>query len=105
MPTKKHALKVYVAPEEFAAIETSSKRAGLSLSTFAKLVCLGCEIPSLEQQQARREILKINADLGRLGGLVKQALANGADRQKVHELLSEIDAGQRELRAAARRIR
>jgi hypothetical protein len=49
-------------------------------------------VPSLEHQQYRTELRRINADLGRLGGLVKQALANGADRQTVHKLLHELDA-------------
>jgi hypothetical protein len=50
------------------------------------------------------ELRRINGDLRRLGGLVKQALANGADRELVHRLLRELDARQRELRDAAARI-
>jgi hypothetical protein len=48
---------------------------------------------------------RLKGDLGRLGGLLKQALANGADRQTVHRLLHELDARQREVQAAATRIR
>jgi hypothetical protein len=65
---------------------------------------LGTPVPSLEHQEARLELRKIKADLGRLGGLVKQALANGADRELVHKLLHELDARQRELQAAVARI-
>jgi len=50
------------------------------------------------------ELRRIKGDLGRLGGLVKQALANGADRETVHRLLRELDARQRELAAAVSRI-
>jgi hypothetical protein len=50
------------------------------------------------------ELRRIKGDLGRLGGLVKQALANGADRELVHRLLHELDARQRELQAAVARI-
>jgi len=46
----------------------------------------------------------MKGDLGRLGGLVKQALAGGADRGLVHKLLHELDARQRELAAAIGRI-
>jgi len=105
MPSKKHVLKTYLTREEFGEIRASANRAGLSLSTFSKKVCLGFAVPSLEHQEARLELRRLKGDLGRLGGLVKQALANGADRQIAHKLLRELDARQREVQAAAERIR
>lgn len=105
MPSKKQVVKLYLTPEEFGAIQASAARAGLSLSSFGKRVCLGFTVPSLEHQEARLELRRLKGDLGRLGGLVKQALANGADRQTVHKLLHELDARQRELQAAIGRIR
>jgi|GEM_PF-1556645 len=71
MPSKKNALKVYMAPDEFEQIIASSERAGLSMSTFAKRVCLGASVPSLESEKFRNELRKAIADLGRLGGLFK----------------------------------
>ena len=105
MPTKKLILRTYLTPEEFGEIRASADRAGLSLSTFSKKVCLGFPVPSLEHQEARLELRRLKGDLGRLGGLVKLALANGADRQTVHKLLHELDARQREVQAALGRIR
>ena len=105
MPSKKHVLKIYLTPEEYGEIRTSADRAGLSLSTFSRRVCLGFTVPSLEHQEARLELRRLKGDLGRLGGLVKQALANGADRHLVHRLLHELDARQREVQAAVGRIR
>ena len=105
MPTKLQILRTYLTPEEFSEIRTSARKAGLSLSTFSKRVCLGFSVPSLEHQEARLELRRIKGDLGRLGGLVKQALANGADKHTVHKLLHELDARQRELQAAVGRIK
>lgn len=105
MPTKKLILRTYLTPEEHAQIRASANRAGLSLSTFSKRVCLGFSVPSLEHQKARIELRRLKGDLGRLGGLVKQALAHGADRQIVHNLLHELDARQRELQQAIAAIR
>ena len=51
------------------------------------------------------ELRRLKGDLGRLGGLVKQALANGADRNLVHKLLHELDARQREVQVAVSRIK
>jgi hypothetical protein len=97
-------MKSYLTQEEYNAILASAHRAGLSLSTFSKRVCLGTPVPSLEHHEARLELRRIKGDLGRLGGLVKQALAQGADRGLVHKLLHELDARQRESAAAIDRI-
>ena len=104
MTKKRMVIKSYLSPEEYNAILASARRAGLSLSTFSKRVCLGTPVPSMEHLEARMELRRIKADLGRLGGLVKQAFANGADRALVHRLLHELDARQRELAAAVNRI-
>ena len=104
MARRSIVLKSYLTPEEYSAILESSRRAGLSLSTFSKRVCLGTPVPSLEKQEARMELRRFKGDLGRLGGLVKQALANGADREVGHRLLRELDIRQRELAAAVNRI-
>ena len=104
MAKRNMVIKTYLAQEEYNAIQASARRAGLSLSTFSKKVCLGTPVPSLEHQEARLELRKIKGDLGRLGGLVKQALAEGADRSLVHKLLHDLDARQRELAAAIGRI-
>jgi hypothetical protein len=65
---------------------------------------MGTPVPSLEHQEARLELRRIKGDLGKLGGLLKQALATGADRGLVHRLLRELDARQRKLRDAVARI-
>ena len=105
MPSKKHALKTYLTPEEHEQVKASANKAGLSLSTFSKRVCLGFSVPSLEQQEARIELRRLKGDLGRLGGLLKQALANGADRHLIHRLLHELDARQREVQKAVALIK
>lgn len=109
MPTKKMALWCYVNTEEHAQISASAERAGLSRSTYIKRVCLGQPTPSLEKQHARRDLLRINADLGRLGGLFKLCLSEKdtptqALHMEVRRVLREIEARQRELEAAIARI-
>ena len=108
MPSKKLRLTVYLSPEEHAAITASASRAGISLSTFAKRVCTGMAVPSLEHRQAVRDMLKANADLARLGGLFKLALSEkpeGHDRFILQKLLRDIEASQRELKAAIASVR
>ena len=50
MPSKKPRLTVYLSPEEHAEISASAARAGISLSKFAKLVCTGMAVPTLEHK-------------------------------------------------------
>ena len=105
MPSKKPRITVYLSPEEHAEISASAARAGISLSKFAKLVCTGIPVPTLEHKQAVQDIIKARADLGRLGGLLKQAIAADGDKFTLQRLLREIDIGMRELKAAAMRIK
>jgi len=107
MPSKKQRITVYLGPDEYNGIRESAKKAGLSLSAFCQRVCLGIPVPGLEHRQAVRDILKAAADIGRLGGLFKLALSStpeGHDRLTLQRLLREIEAGQHELKAAARKI-
>ena len=104
MPSKKLRITVYLTPEEHAAISASAVRAGISLSKFARLVCTGIPVPTLEHKQAVQDVIKARADLGRLGGLLKQAIAAGGDKITLQRLFREVEAGMRELKAAAMRV-
>ena len=96
-------LQSYVTPAELSSIVESSERAGLSLSEFIRRVCLGARIESREDQKARCELLKVNADLGRLGGLLKQSLVAG-HKEQVYSLLHKIDQAQALLKARIRSL-
>ncbi len=69
-----------------------------------KRASLGQQIKSLEYTRERLELYRIHGDLGRLGGLLKQALANGADKQQIYVLLREIDLRQKEMKQAIRSV-
>lgn len=91
MPTKKPAMKVYVTPEEYREVIASADRACLSVSTYVRRVCLGMPTPTFEKQKAVRELLSVNADLGRLGGLLKMWLMDEDRNQREAErLLHEL---------------
>ena len=71
--------------------EQAARQARQMREDVPRRVCLAMQVKSREDQQTRRELLKINADLGRLGGLLKQTLASGVDRHLIHTHLREID--------------
>ncbi len=95
---RKNVMQVYLNDEEYAQIIRTSKLTRLSISAFARNVCLGSKVESREDTVLRIELLKINADLARLGGLLKLALAEKICTQQVRTLLMEIKTRQRELK-------
>lgn len=91
MPSKKPALTVRVTPEEQQQIIANATRAGLSISEYVRRVCVGHRVPSYEKAQAVRELIRVNGDLGRLGGLLKLWLMNEDCHQvQVKQLLHEL---------------
>lgn len=77
-PTRKHGrhLRVPVLPDEEQAIKANAAKAGLKIAEYLRRVALGYEIYGVIDQQHIIELSKINADLGRLGGLLKMWLTN-----------------------------
>ncbi len=94
----KKVLTAYMDDEEYQAIKKLAGQAKLSVSEFVRRVCLGHEPKSKLDQEAILAIIKVSADLGRLGGLLKLALSEEAiGRQEGNALLDEIRATKRQL--------
>ena len=74
MPTKIPFIKTYLHLEEYERLTNQARNAGLSSSRYLKMIALGQEVKSLVDQKAYLALLKSNADLGRLGGLLKHHL-------------------------------
>lgn len=105
MPSKKQVIKTYVSDEEYKQISETAQQCSLSLSAFVKAVSLGHEIRSSTDQQTRRELLKLNADQGRLGGLLKMMiLDDDENRGKAERLLEDIRRLQNRLLQKVRTI-
>lgn len=83
-PTRKHGrhLRVPVLPDEENEIKANAVNAGLTTAEYLRRLGLGYQIHSALDKQHIIELSKINADLGRLGGLIKLWLTN--DERLVH---------------------
>ena len=77
-PTRKHGLhlRVPVLPEEEKEIKENAAKAGLKTAEYLRRLALGHTIHSVLDTQHVIQLSKINADLGRLGGLLKMWLSN-----------------------------
>jgi hypothetical protein len=73
---RKQHLRVPVSKKEKAAIEANAKQAGISVAKYLREVGMGYEIKGIMDYQAVRELIRVNADLGRLGGLLKMWLSD-----------------------------
>lgn len=65
------AIKVYCLPEEREIIEENAKRAGISVARYLRDVGQGYQVKGVMDYHYVRELIRINGDLGRLGGLLK----------------------------------
>nr|WP_319490977.1 CopG family transcriptional regulator [uncultured Desulfobacter sp.] len=101
-------LKSYVTAEERAKIQQLSKQTGLSVSDYIRRILTGQSIESRLDQEAFLSALKVNADLGRLGGLFKYYLAQGFKNVppgEIRKVLHDIEDRQRQLRPVISKIR
>ena len=110
---KNQPIKVYCLESERQAIEENAHKSGLSVSRFLRVVGIGTPVRSMADQRAVKTLARANADLGRLGGLLKALLTNderfdGRSGQELQELtfatLKEIQDDQAALRDIAGRL-
>ncbi len=69
-------LRVPVLPEEEIMIKAKANEAGLTIAEYLRNLGMGYSVPSVIDNRQVDALLKINADLGRLGGLIKLWLTN-----------------------------
>ena len=105
----KKVLHAYLTPGEYEQVKAQADQAGISVSAFAKRVCLGHELRSTADQQAVLALVKANGDLGRLGGLFKMALAEGkAGKQgmafEFRQTLRRIEWAQERVASCCREV-
>jgi hypothetical protein len=107
-PDKK-PVRSYLTAEEYAAIKKVAHSAGISVSHFIREVALGHQVKTFEHEEFKLELMKTRADLGRLGGLLKMALAQASlekdcNPENLRGLLAEIWHCQNALKEAVTRL-
>ena len=101
--TRRKAIRVWVNKEEKATIESRQQAVNCgSTSSYLRALGLGYEPTSKLDKLAVLELAKVNADQGRLGGLLKMLLTNkerhaSKDHQRMLNLLREIETAQQRL--------
>ncbi len=102
-------LKVVVSPEERATIQARARAVSLSVSAYLRRLGTGFAPQSTLDQQAIGKLLRVNADQGRLGGLLKLWLSEKPDQgmpaYDVRSLLRQIEGVQADIKAIVRRLK
>jgi hypothetical protein len=109
IPARRNVIiKVVVTAAEAAEIKEKAGAARLPLSPYLRTLGLGWTPKSTLNYQALLELGKVNADLGRLGGLLKLWLSeranHGAPAADVRRVLREIEDLQMQFRRIADRL-
>jgi hypothetical protein len=104
---------VWVTPQEKAAIEEMASTTGNSTSGYLRKVGLGYEVRSTLDFGYAQDLVKVNADLGRLGGLFRLWLAGdkrleGYSQQELRRLilalLMKVEGNQEEMRSLLKKV-
>lgn len=96
-------IKVLVSEQERKDLLARSQKAGLPVSTFLRSAGLGHRPKSKLDNKVALELLQINGNLGRLGGLLKLWLSefSGSEVSDIHSVLQKIDSTMDEIRRKA----
>lgn len=109
MPTKRNLIKVYGTDEEKARITEVAAQTKLSVSQFLLRLGVGYPIPSpadFAAWESLRDLLKVNADLARLGNLLKLAVDERPDdAAEFAKLIDSIKSTQADLKSCVLEIR
>ena len=106
---RRQHLRVPVFREEKELIEANAKRAGVSVARYLRDVGQGYQIKGVMDYEYVRELVRVNGDLGRLGGLLKLWLTDD-DRtarfgvSTILALLGKIEATQDKISTIAESV-
>lgn len=92
-------LRVPVTLNEKQQIIEKAQTAGLSMARYMRMVSLGYRVSSVMDNQKIEQLLKINGDMGRVGGLLKMWLSNDVklkivSRSEIEDTLYAIRSTQ-----------
>ena len=91
---RRDQIKVRLTPAERAAVEERATATGRSIAVLLRELALGYTPKSMLDQRMVHDLVKVNADQGRLGGLLKLWLTErpgeGASTVDVRRVLKDI---------------
>jgi hypothetical protein len=94
----KHRITVRLSDAHVAHLENLADASGLTRNEVIRRVLLNTKIPSARTRREVQDILRIQREQNRLGGLLKKALTERAEKTELRRTLIEIERNGAELR-------
>ena len=94
----RHFIGVRVGDEHLARLKALEDASGLSRGEILRRLLLIADIPSARARQEVQDILRIQREQNRLGGLLKKALTERAEKTELRRTLIEVERNGAELR-------
>ncbi len=108
-----HLLQVRLTTSELNDVRIRAGMCGVSTASFVRAVALGEKLKVVADQRAVLELIRLRADMGRLGGLLKLWLTNEErfDKERgelsvadVRDVLHRIEATEEQIREVVERL-
>ena len=94
----RHFIGVRVGDEHLARLKALEDASGFSRGEILRRLLLTADIPSARTLQEVQDILRIQREQNRLGGLLKKALTERAEKSELRRTLIEVERNGAELR-------
>ncbi len=94
----RHYVDVRVGNEHLARLEALEEASGFTRGEILRRVLLTTEMPSARARQEVQDLLRIQREQNRLGGLLKKALTERAEKTELRRTLIEVERNGAELR-------
>ena len=94
----RHFIGVRVGDEHLACLDALEHASGFSRGEIVRRLLLTAEIPSARALQEVQDLLRIQREQSRLGGLLKKALTEREEKATLRRTLAEIERNSTELR-------
>ena len=101
----KHRLTVRLTDEHVAHLNNLANASGLKRNEVMRRLLLSEQIPSAAERRDIQQILRVQKEQNRLGGLLKTALTEREEKASLRRTLAEIERNAAELRRLIGHIR
>lgn len=101
----KHRLTVRLTDEHVAHLNNLANASGLKRNEVMRRLLLSEQIPSAAERRDIQQVLRVQKEQNRLGGLLKEALTEREEKASLRRTLAEIERNAAELRRLIGHIR
>ena len=106
-PEKKRQVRagVYLSKAEYEEVKQTANRHNLTVSTYLYNLLLSKPLPAPDREELIDALLKLNADLARLGNLFKLAIdEENLWPEKLEGIIEEIRSTQKTIKEKVKKI-